>query len=134
MRLTRQSRDGSRRDRDSGQSLQVSASTYEVAFLVEEYLCQRRVGDRVEIVVTTLTPTNLPVASRRVSGMMSRALASRGIELRIRHVVETFDCDACTVAVANSSTLDFSMALAALQARPPPVVVGSLFVGEGDWI
>lgn len=117
-----------------GTPFQCPPAPYEAAFLLEQYLRERRVRDQVEVVVTTPQPMTLPAAGPEVSQFLADALEERGIELRTAQQVQAIDPGARTVSFGDGELLEYALLLAVPQAVPPPVVAESPLAGEGGWI
>jgi sulfide:quinone oxidoreductase len=107
---------------------------YEAAFLLDQYLRERKVRDEVELLVTTPQPMTLPAAGAEVSQFLADALEERGIELRTEQQVQAIDSDARTVSFGDGERLEYALLLAVPQAVPPPVVAMSPLAGDGGWI
>ncbi|HEU0246487.1 MAG TPA: FAD/NAD(P)-binding oxidoreductase [Gaiellaceae bacterium] len=104
---------------------------YECAMHVHEYLGERGLRDRCELVVSTVQPLLMPNAGREGSAWMSEQLTLRGIGHRTGSKVERIDPGRIVFAEGE---LEFDLLIAVPPHRVPAVVRASGLTGEGEWI
>jgi sulfide:quinone oxidoreductase len=104
---------------------------YECAMLVDEWLRDRDLRERTELVVSTFQPILLPNAGREGSAWLGEQLAARGIEARVGHKVERVD--ERTVVYADGG-LEADLVIGVPPHRVPAVVADSALTADGDWV
>jgi len=95
---------------------------YEWAFLVDDILRDRKVREKVRIVLTTPEPRPLPLAGRDIGDRVKAILDERGIEYYPNHKPKAVDVTRRTVAYENGAELEYSVLGAVPPHRVPSVV------------
>ena len=104
---------------------------YECAFLVDEWLTDRRLRDRTEVAVSTFQPILLPNAGKEGSTWLAEQLAARGIDARAGRKVERFEQGR---VVYVDGELEADVLIGVPAHRPPAVVADAGLVGESGWV
>ncbi|MGH3711981.1 MAG: FAD-dependent oxidoreductase [Micromonosporaceae bacterium] len=107
---------------------------FEAALLLDEWLRERGLRDRVDVVVSTPAPLTLPVAGPDASRYLADWLTERGVTVLTEHPVESIDHGARAVRFAGGKTLEWGLLLGVPAAAPPPVVAASTVGGPAGWI
>jgi sulfide:quinone oxidoreductase len=104
---------------------------YECAMLVDEWLRDRGLRERTELVVSTFQPILLPNAGREGSTWLGEQLAARGIEARVGRKVERVG--ERTIVYADGE-LEADLVIGVPPHRVPAVVADSGLTADGDWV
>ena len=104
---------------------------YECAFLIDEWLRERGLRERTELVVSTFQPMLLPNAGREGSAWLGEQLEARGIQAHVGRKVERFEERGVVYA---DGELEADLVIGVPPHRPPAVVAGSGLAGEGGWV
>ena len=104
---------------------------YECALLLDEWLRERGLRERTELVVSTFQPILLPNAGRAGSAWLGEQLAARAIEARAGRAVERFDAG---LIVYEDGELEADLVIGVPPHRAPPVVAQSALAGDGGWV
>ena len=104
---------------------------FECAMLLDEWLRDRDLRDRTELVVSTFQPILLPNAGRDGSAWLAEQLAQRGVESHVGRRVQRLDERR---VVYDDGELEADLVIAVPPHRVPAVVAASGLTGEGDWI
>jgi sulfide:quinone oxidoreductase len=104
---------------------------YECAMLVDEWLRDRGLRDRTELVVTTFQPILLPNAGKEGSAWLAEQLAGRGIDAHAGRKVARFEPGRVVFA---DGELEADLVIGVPPHRPPAVVAQSGLAGESGWV
>ena len=104
---------------------------YECALLLDEWLRERGLRERTELVVSTFQPILLPNAGRPGSAWLEEQLAARGIEARAGRGVERFEAGRI---VYEDGELEAELVIGVPPHRAPAVVAESALAGDGGWV
>jgi sulfide:quinone oxidoreductase len=104
---------------------------YECVMLLDEWLRDRDLRERTELVVSTFQPILLPNAGLEGSVWLGEQLAARGIDARVGRKVEQFESGRVLYA---DGVLDVDLVIGVPPHCVPAVVADSGLIGEGDWI
>ena len=104
---------------------------YECTLLLEEWLRERGLRERTELVVSTFQPILLPNAGRAGSAWLGERLAARGIEAQAGRAVERFEAG---LVVYGDGELEADLAIGVPPHRAPAVVAESALAGDGGWV
>ena len=104
---------------------------YECTLLLDEWLRERRLRERTELVVSTFQPILLPNAGRAGSAWLEEQLAARGIEAQAGRPVERFDA---RLVVYGDGQLEADLVIGVPPHRPPAAVTESALAGDGGWV
>jgi sulfide:quinone oxidoreductase len=104
---------------------------YECALLLDEWLRERGLRERTELVVSTFQPILLPNAGRAGSAWLGDQLAARGIEAQAGRAVERFEAG---LVVYEDGELEAELVIGVPPHRPPAVVAESALAGDGGWV
>jgi sulfide:quinone oxidoreductase len=104
---------------------------YECAFLVDEWLSERGLRERTEVVASTFQPILLPNAGREGSAWLAEQLAARGIEAQAGRKVERFEEGR---VVYEDGELAADLVIGVPPHRPPAVVAAAGLVGKSGWV
>jgi sulfide:quinone oxidoreductase len=104
---------------------------YECVLLLDEWLRDRGLRERTELVVSTFQPMLLPNAGRAGSAWLGEQLAARGIEARAGRGVARFDAG---LVVYEDGELEAGLVIAVPPHRAPAVVAQSALAGDGGWV
>jgi sulfide:quinone oxidoreductase len=104
---------------------------YECALLLDEWLRERGLRERTELVVSTFQPILLPNAGRPGSAWLEEQLAARGIEARAGRGVGRFEAGG---VVYEDGELEAELVIGVPPHRAPAVVAESALAGDGGWV
>jgi sulfide:quinone oxidoreductase len=104
---------------------------YECALLVDEWLRERGLRERTQLVVSTCQPILLPNAGRAGSAWLAEQLSARGIEAQAGRAVERFDAG---LVVYDDGELEADLVIGVPPHRAPTVVAESALAGPGGWV
>ena len=104
---------------------------YECALLLDEWLRERGLRERTELVVSTFQPILLPNAGRAGSAWLGEQLAARGIEAQAGRAVERFEAG---LVVYADGQLEADLVIGVPPHRAPAVVAESALAGGGGWV
>jgi sulfide:quinone oxidoreductase len=104
---------------------------YECAMLLDEWLRERGLRERTELVVSTFQPTLLPNAGRGGSAWLGEQLAARGIEAHAGRKVERVEERRVVYA---DGELEADLVIGVPPHRAPEVVADAGLASEGGWI
>jgi sulfide:quinone oxidoreductase len=104
---------------------------FECAMLLDEWLRDRDLRERTELVVSTFQPILLPNAGRDGSAWLAEQLAQRGIESHVGRKVQRLEERR---VVYDDGELEADLVIAVPPHRVPSVVAESGLTGEGDWV
>ena len=95
---------------------------YEWAFLVDDVLRERKVREKVRIVLSTPEIRPMPMAGKDIGDRVKAMLAERGIEYYPDHKPKAVDIRRRTVAYENGAELEYGVLAAVPPHRVPGVV------------
>jgi sulfide:quinone oxidoreductase len=104
---------------------------FECALLLDEWLRNRGLRERTELVVSTFQPMLLPNAGREGSAWLGQQLAARGIEAHAGRKVERVEERRVVYA---DGELGADLVIAVPPHRAPEVVAEAGLAGEGGWV
>jgi sulfide:quinone oxidoreductase len=104
---------------------------YECAMLLDEWLRQRGLRERTELVVSTFQPILLPNAGRDGSAWLGEQLAARGIEAHVGREVERLEERRVVYA---DGELEADLVIGVPPHRAPDVVGDAGLASRGGWI
>jgi sulfide:quinone oxidoreductase len=104
---------------------------YECVLLLDEWLRERGLRERTELVVSTFQPILLPNAGRTGSAWLEQQLAARDIEAQAGRSVERFEAG---LVVYEDAELEADLVIGVPPHRPPPVVAESPLASDGGWV
>jgi sulfide:quinone oxidoreductase len=117
-----------------GGPYQCPPAPFELALIVDERLRARGVRDQVAVTVTTPLPMSIPVAGVDASRYVAAQLGEHDIELRSDAKVKGVDAASPSVALADGSSLDYSVLLGVPASAAPPLVRDAGLAGESGFI
>jgi len=104
---------------------------YECALLLDEWLRERGLRERTELVGSTFQPILLPNAGRAGSAWLGEQLAVRGIEAQAGRAVERFEAG---LVVYDDGELEADLVIGVPPHRAPAIVAESALAGDGGWL
>jgi sulfide:quinone oxidoreductase len=104
---------------------------YECALLVDEWLRERGLRERTQLLVSTFQPILLPNAGRAGSAWLGERLAARGIEAQAGRAVDRFEEG---LVVYGDGELEADLVIGVPPHRAPAVVAESALAGDGGWV
>jgi sulfide:quinone oxidoreductase len=104
---------------------------YECALLLDEWLRERELRERTELLVSTFQPILLPNAGRSGSAWLEEQLAARGIEAQAGRAVARFDAG---LVIYEDAQLEADLVIGVPPHRAPAVVAESALAGDGGWV
>jgi sulfide:quinone oxidoreductase len=107
---------------------------YEYAFLMDEILRQRRVREKVKLLVTTPEPQPMPVAGKEVGETVVSMLTERGIKFLPGHKPVRIDGIKGIVSYENGTEQDYEILAAMPPHRAPRVVLDSGLANEAGFV
>ena len=104
---------------------------YECTLLLDEWLQERGMRERTELVVSTFQPILLPNAGRAGSAWLEEQLAARGIEAQAGRGVERFEAG---LVVYEDGELEADLVIGVPHHRPSTAVTESALADDGGWV
>lgn len=118
----------------AGMPYKCPAAPWEGSLLIDEYLRERSLRDRVEITAYTPEPLPMPVAGPAVGQALKGMVETRGIAFNGQAKLKSADPARRELTFEDGRKVEYDLWIAIPPHACPPAVKNSGLVGESGWV
>lgn len=110
------------------------AAPYEAALLLESYLADRGLRDKVEVEVHTPEALPMPTAGPAMGHAVASMLEARGVRFIAKHVASEIKAENKTILFEDGQAVSYDLLVTIPPHRSPSVISSSSLANEAGWI